>query len=482
MTYLTSSFRLCRQNSATISADWIDAALGTVTAALVILLWLSALYGGSDLGGFVYLTPIAIVLAGAAVGGTASILRGSDRALSRLLFLAMVVLLINFRQREPGEAGLDAQNGIKVAFWVVMIGTALPNRHVLLALLKNSFTCRWAFGFCAFAAISVLWSAEPGVTAASGVGLFAALTFSFVLAMRVSPVDVHRVLFWAMAILIVAAFASYVVAPSIALLPPSEGESEYRLQGLAGHPNLLGQQAAVLLLMTIAMWEERAVRRLWLVPIGCAAITALIFSESRTSLVGVVVAFVVVRLRQMRLLKSVSVAALAVAAAVVFLAAVDMMPDIAKHLSGLTRSGSASELTTFTGRTELWEISWERFLQKPWLGWGFNANERLMLDSVGPNFAGNAVNSHNMYLQALVTMGVVGTVMVMAFVAGMARNTIFQPNAMRDRIFVYLMVLGIAEAEFLTLPVVTIYLAFWAVADAVVEQHGRTGRASNSQA
>ncbi len=53
---------------------------------------------------------------------------------------------------------------------------------------------------------------------------------------------------------------------------------------------------------------------------------------------------------------------------------------------GLTRSGSVSELTTLTGRTEIWAVAADLIAQRPLLGWGYNGTEQLIADSVPTTF------------------------------------------------------------------------------------------------
>ena len=53
---------------------------------------------------------------------------------------------------------------------------------------------------------------------------------------------------------------------------------------------------------------------------------------------------------------------------------------------GLTRSGSASELTTLTGRTEIWSVAADLIGRRPLLGWGYNGTEQLIADSVPTSF------------------------------------------------------------------------------------------------
>ena len=73
--------------------------------------------------------------------------------------------------------------------------------------------------------------------------------------------------------------------------------------------------------------------------------------------------------------------------------------------AALTRGESSESLRTLTGRTELWDIAFDLFLQRPVFGYGFLAARSVVLDIVP--WAGNA---HNLLAEIAISFGVIGII------------------------------------------------------------------------
>lgn len=79
---------------------------------------------------------------------------------------------------------------------------------------------------------------------------------------------------------------------------------------------------------------------------------------------------------------------------------------------------------TLTGRTELWQVGWDAFVQRPVLGWGYDNHQSVMET---PSFGVPFNHYHNGYLDSLVSGGVLfGAAILLSYGAFFSRYRSFR--------------------------------------------------------
>ena len=391
-------------HEADMGSRWVQLAFPVAIA----LAWIMLLLVGGDWGPGIYAIPL---IASAACVGLTSLLRLSARQTATtilLLFLVIFVLSLNFRQRELGDTSLDWQNGTKLAIWCAVIGFGALRWRELISFSGNPLI-GLAFLYAVIAVLSATWSEVPSYTAAAGLGLIAYLVLACLAARDLDRSLALRVITYSLAAYLAVGLLAGAFSLDVAWLAPSADEKLGRLQGLSGHPNTFGQQAAILITLTAVTWRLRILHRrtaLLLLAIGFVAIAA---SGSRTNLAAALVAWGMIALRTNPWRRALVVTGLGVLAAFLMVAAAGSLTEIDTLVKSLSRSGSEGEIMTLTGRTELWATAINLLMQKPLLGWGYNGIEDVMARSVSANFEGTAINAHNMLLQSLASMGLLGS-------------------------------------------------------------------------
>jgi O-antigen ligase len=111
----------------------------------------------------------------------------------------------------------------------------------------------------------------------------------------------------------------------------------------------------------------------------------------------------------------------------------NLQTAIAKAESYALRGESKQLIKSATGRQELWQVLWKSWQQSPWIGYGYFVGTRDGLVDVWDV----AVNrpAHNVWLQSLVSMGIVGFLMFSAAlgsIAFLALRTAEGPRAPRS--------------------------------------------------
>jgi len=182
----------------------------------------------------------------------------------------------------------------------------------------------------------------------------------------------YRVLPFLDGILIVVFLIEAVTMPSLAL-SPTRGYISVYMSGAI--PNM--SQNAVAFLSAVTGFAlicrlyrpARLIAKLFYLSMLCLALMALIFAQSRTSVIALALALLVFLIFDRRFLSLALLAGLCLIAAM-YTQATDVSTKY------LLRGQDPALVTTLSGRTEGWEAAWESFQESPIVGQGFAAYAR----------------------------------------------------------------------------------------------------------
>lgn len=217
-------------------------------------------------------------------------------------------------------------------------------------------------------------------------------------------------------IYLLASCAALVALPAIALQRDYTGiipKLNIRMWGLGSNPNSIGPLAVIFLLL---LYYKPFVSRLVQYPAVVTGLLVLLLSQSKTAWISAIIAFPIVwyghlihtsgaggggassayRLRNFSgpILVGVLGLAGAVAGSLYFL--------FSSEIAAVT---GKEEVTTLTGRTEIWRVALETWQQSPVFGYGSTMWDEAFRTRIGMNFAFNA---HNQFMETLSISGAVG--------------------------------------------------------------------------
>ncbi|MGO4705705.1 O-antigen ligase family protein [Microvirga sp. 2MCAF38] len=429
---------------------------------VIALGWVMLLTQAATYGNFVYAVPLLLV--GATLGGLVFIkaVQGNARAIALLLFFTVFFLSLNFRVRPLGEVGLDWQNGTKFATWAAVVTIAVLRWREIIFLFKEP-VISLALAYACMAFVSAMWSEVPAYSAASAFGLLAYIALACMLVVDLGEDVTLRVMMWSLLAYIVCSIAAMFVVPDIAWLPPSVEETTWRFRGLSGHPNVLGQQVGIFIVLAVINYHRRLISLPLFSTLVLVGVLVLFAAQSRTALLAIGAAGGLIFLRQSRFGPAVAFLTVGALAVLVLAIALGGPGFIKSFLGSFSRTGISDEIFTLTGRTEIWNVALQRWAEKPLLGWGFNGTEDLIARSIRPAFNGNAVNAHNMFLQSLLSLGFLGSIPGFALLAILFARFFVRPDLTRDLIVVYLVLNGLGEVELFATPVLLTLVFFWAI-------------------
>jgi len=359
-----------------------------------------------------------------------------------LLALVTAVILLSDLSLRGSTNRLDAQSVLKFGLWTSGL-LLLPWRPRLVGFARHDgpTLCLGLFG--AWALAGSIYSITPVYTTAAALAFLGLWVTAVVLA---TSIDQSHALRWITIILLLMAAASLcmrAVAPTAAMVL-YENSTVQRLGGIFGNANALGGVSALALLLVAIAWLGVPYAGLrwmtWLVVPVCT--TSLVLTQSRTAMLGMAAALLALTVRRwpFPLLPMLLLGAGAGAVLTVYPQAVDALVAL------VARSNRVEQVTTFTGRTDIWRFVMSAIEQAPVLGHGFASTRALIPAGYSGPYGWTTNSAHNLWLQVWVTTGVVGLLLTLTIVLGSLRRMIVAPAPLRDGLTVYVLFVGLLES------------------------------------
>jgi O-antigen ligase len=429
----------------------------------IALAWIGTLTAAAEFGTIAYAIPFlaaaAVVLAFTFLKAT----QGRPYAICCVLVFVVFALNLSFRVRDLGDVGLDWQNGVKLATWIVLPAIAVARWRRIAPLLREPVLAL-AFLYAMIAFASTAWSEVPAYTGANALGLFAYLGLGCMVVVDLGEDATIRIMLWTLLAYITVGIIGGVVAPDLAWLPPSVEETTSRLRGFTSQPNNFAEQAGVFMILAVVARRKGLIGRAVFWGMLLLGVTTILAADSRITLIAVLIASGLVTVRNSRFGGVIAFAVVGALALALALAASDALPNIEDLFGELSRTGRQSEIWTLTGRTDIWEVVWTKIQEKPFFGWGFNGTEALISSSFDKSFAGSPVNAHNAVLQTLLSVGFLGSLPAFAYIFLLISRFVTHPDPIRDQITAYVILIGIGEVEFYATPTLLTFLVSWMLA------------------
>ena len=230
-----------------------------------------------------------------------------------------------------------------------------------------------------------------------------------------------------------------------------------RFGGL-GHPNVLSAIQCLAMLLTLAFVREKWLHPFWIVPAFLLGAATLIETKSRTSVVAFIATLFVIALPYGRQRLAFVIPAFAIALGVCAVAYVEMTMGVDRVIHQvslkITKTGSVDELTTATGRTEIWGEALRLIAKSPLTGYGGGSSSQVMAEHSG--------HAHNLILEPMVLFGIPAALCVIILLSINVYESILNEIFFVRNFTVYLLVLGLVESPLFGLvpdPMMCIWMA-----------------------
>lgn len=451
-------------------AHWLTA-IGLVCALLLVVL-LSA-----SPGLFLLAAPLLLLsLALAGLAGTATLIEPPRWADIGLIVFAFAMMDTSLRKGGVHAGGFDAQSIFKGLVWLLVLayaavhGTRSLAKHPLLLMLA---------AYCVLAFASALYSKSRLLGLGSGIALLAIALYAALIS-QWNLEKLHRLwsaLFAAVALLAAVSLAMYFAFPTWARDYLASGAG--RLRGVTGSGNSLGPILCIGLIVGTCTLSgaSRLAEQAWRLALMALMAACLALTESRGSTVGLVAAFVILASFG-RPLFALSSSVLALLAGWAMLQPGLLDSTVRSLARAFSRSGNVQEITSFTGRSDIWAAIVPKWLESPWIGYGLGSPRVVVSQAYTTRWGQTYESAHNWLLESLLSFGVIGTAVLATFLVALLaqswrlrRRLLDQPQRRRElalancllRCWIFLLVSGMVEKSFAGMPnPTTVLFAFMA--------------------
>jgi O-antigen ligase len=310
-----------------------------------------------------------------------------------------------FRTRAYDDKSIDIQVATKLAAFAIMFVTTGLFFHFALARMRfPRLFYIWLTFFVALV-FSALYSANVPFALTCTVLFLLTYLYTVYMAVRLSRLTAVQVMMCAALLMCIGSIFAYYAVPSVGVMQgwtPEGGFGEIgRMKGLTGSANGIGLIAAFAIVLSILYF--RACGRfgqgvaLLLMP---SALLCLYLSNNRSSMIGVAAAlwfsFAFRKNMAPKFMLSILFGIIGAGALVFFSDEIFAL---------VSRSGNTSEITSVTGRSQIWAVVLEMWAQRPIQGYGYAS--ALAILPLDPRLFHAAAHAHNMYLELLFGGGVI---------------------------------------------------------------------------
>jgi len=373
------------------------------------------------------------------------IAQGNRIAILLHLFVAIFLVQAVFRIRDYQDKDVDFQVILKIAVWMTVAFAALIHARQWMRILLIPSNYPWIL-FLLWICATAIVSQAPAYTAVSAFTVVACVVFSAYLFSSFGEVEIFVTIVAAITLFCIISIVVYFAIPEFGHYVYWLNQERFispRLAGIAGSANNMALIAAFsLVVIGLYAREFHRINIFFAPAAGLISLAALLMTNSRGPLAGtLIILFIVYMLRWRRLYMAVSFLSIGLLALAIILPKGE-----AFLFKMVSRSGDVGEITSFTGRTEIWNAVLKLSAAEPWMGYGY-ASSVFVLPQHASEVGFATSHAHNVFLQLLLTTGVIGVALfVLSYVAVMARAAV-----QRDRI-VFAMLLfvlfnGITESS-----------------------------------
>ncbi|MEZ6138773.1 MAG: O-antigen ligase family protein [Pirellulaceae bacterium] len=241
---------------------------------------------------------------------------------------------------------------------------------------------------------------------------------------------------------LIGSWIAYLFVPAVGVFQEQVTQTlVYERMGGLGHPNELGFYAAFTVLVYAGLATSGRLR--WSIASCGMALGAatLLTCFSRTAMIAC--GFGLLFTLQMHLRQRGNAVAVFLALSLLTLVAFIAMGTgkldwfVESALTKLTKSGSTEELSTATGRTEIWAYGIEQIKASPIVGYGY-CSARFVMEEY-------SFHCHNIVLNALLFGGILSGGIVLGMILYLMRSLVVAPRPEIDGLVVCMLVGGMVD-------------------------------------
>jgi O-antigen ligase len=397
---------------------------GVLTAALVIALVLATVVL-LNMAGDLLIAPDTITLLVVSIGffavlaGTAAYGRERGQQARWLMFTIWWGLLVSeevftYRSKltSAAEAEFATEAYAQAALWVIAFAALIVGLLKYPQYLRGIFAgdYKWVTWLTILSIVSCAYSPNPAFSLAWAFKLGLSVLLVHLCSREVSKLSgidsFLKFTIWALVVLTVVPTLRSILEPDpMAGLP---GELQQRFHE---GPTAISGLAGLLLVLCLTLYSTR--RRTYLLGLAALGFVLMLAAGGKAGIVAGFISgilFYGLQKRFKAVLGFVAIVLTGFAFALKFTA-------LSEYFSTYMQ---LDQLSSFTGRTGLWAFVWPLIMQRPILGYGFNASRFIAV--LYPETPFGSSHMHNSLLEALYNNGILGVLLILMVLFVIVRN------------------------------------------------------------
>jgi exopolysaccharide production protein ExoQ len=372
------------------------------------------------------------------------VLRGSRTAILLLVFIAVFLLDAVFRVREYQDKDVDFQVVLKLGVWAMITLVALFHIRSWFPIVVKPTNIPLIM-FLTWLFVTATVSPSPAYSAVAAFSILTYVLFSAYLFSTFDEVEIFAAIAVALIVFCIVSIIVYFAVPTFGHYVYWLNGERYvspRLAGIAGSANNAGRIAAFALVITgLYAREFYHLSRMFVPTAAIVGLITLVMTNSRTSIMMVAaILFVVYFVTWHRLYIAVLMLSVGLVALAIVLPAGDQV------LMLLSRGGSMDEVTSMTGRTEIWYAVAKLAEAKPLMGYGYGSSV-FVLPQHEREIGFLTSHAHNLALQLFLTTGWVGVVLFALSTFAVALRAVSTGNRTVFALLSFVLLNGITESS-----------------------------------
>jgi O-antigen ligase len=321
-----------------------------------------------------------------------------------LLFFNAVIAESVLRHREFAEKSIDFQIIVKMGMWAITFAFCAYCFRLWVGKLTRIDKFMEVL-FLTIVVVACFYAPNILYSLASAFSLFSVFFLLFLSSALLKNKEILWPIILGSTLVSAVSIVVYFVNPEFGRMAQVDGSPGNRLTGITGSANVAGYISAF---TCLALYNYRRYipNRIPLYFYAMIAINfaVLLLSNSRTSLAALLLSIAVAEMVRLTLSRIIVFFSL-----ICFLILFLMVVDIESILVMASRSGDIREITSGTGRSDIWSLVMRLIEERPFFGWGY-ASTIFILPDEGAFLGYALAHAHNAVLQALVSVGIVGFV------------------------------------------------------------------------
>ncbi len=295
--------------------------------------------------------------------------------------------------------------------------------------------------------LTIPTSIFPPVSAVAAIALTSYILLIATSLIFIGPTRILYDVMIAIAFYLCVAWLACFMAPSIGYLQERAGNQGVvpRMTGLA-HPNTLGGISGLFLILVFAAFQSGKENRWPLLAGAMLGLSTLAGSLSRTAMVACLVSVIGFNrrwLRHRRVLLSIVPTVFVIVLGLLYVDNQYGLDRIAKKvLIKASKTKDADEITSATGRTEIWAHTWILIQARPLIGYGANTSPIVLKKY--------SFQTHNILLNPMLCFGIGGAIVMGAWLLLNIYWSFHSDNRFVAAVGIFIVVSGMTEDTILS--------------------------------